>query len=271
MSGAVRRRRMKNGLRRLLAALLCLVLCVSVLPVPAAAEAGTISAAGDGTIEKAAESGSIAEAAVSGEETGIIGGQDPENGAVLREEVYINPLYADVISEEDLVRPKRDAKSRASGEVYSTEEEAGVYVREHMRNREETIVVLVAYSVYQDNPSGFLRGIKSVAMAHTGDPTEGDYILWQYAGWKGEAKLFINGEEYYVQVTYTVTYYTSAEQELEMDRAVADLLDSLELRGKSRYETIYTIYNYITNVVSVFYLCFICVHSPTKRTLLYTI
>ena len=174
---------MTNGTKRFLAALLCVLLCVSVLPVPAAAEAGMISAAGDGTIEKAAESGSITEAAVSGEDEEIAGGQDPENGAVLREEVYINPLYADVISEEDLVRPKRDAKSRASGEVYSTEEEAGVYVREHMRNREETIVVLVAYSVYQDNPSGFLRGIKRVAMAHTGDPTEGDYILWQYAGW----------------------------------------------------------------------------------------
>ena len=52
---------MTKGTKRLLAALLCLALCVSLLPLPAMAEAGTISAAEEGTITMAGESGSIAE------------------------------------------------------------------------------------------------------------------------------------------------------------------------------------------------------------------
>ena len=246
---------MTKGTRKLLAALLCLLLCVSLLPIPAMAEEGTISAAGGGSIEKTEEDGLVAEAAsASIEKTESTSGKEPSEGSVLQSEVYVNPLYADVVSEEDLSPAKKGAKLRSSGAIYTTEEEAGVYVRERMKIREESVVVLVTYTLYQENPSGFLRRIMNNARVHTGTSTEGDYLLWQYAGWSGEAKLFKNEEdEYYVQITYTVTYYTSYEQEQEMDLEVADLLDSLQLNGKSRYEMIYTVYNWITENVTYDY------------------
>ncbi len=241
---------MTKGTKRLLAALLCLALCVSLLPLPAMAEAGTISAAEEGTITMAGESGSIAEpGSVSKEDIENAGGPEPKDGELIREEVYINPLYADVFTEEDLTEPKGGGRKRAAGEVYATAEEAGAYARERLLIREESISVPVVKAVYEDDPSGFLKNIFHVAMEHTGVPTEGDYLLWQYVGWKGSAVLSSGN----VLITYTVTYYTSYEQELEMDRAVADLLDSLQTTEKGTYDTICTLYNWITEHVTYDY------------------
>ncbi len=241
---------MTKGTKRLLAALLCLALCVSLLPLPAMAEEGTISAAEEGTIAMTGESGSIAEpGSVSKEDIENAGGPEPKDGELIREEVYINPLYADVFTEEDLTEPKGGGRKRAAGEVYATAEEAGTYARERLLIREESISVPVVKAVYEDDPSGFLKNIFHIAMEHTGVPTEGDYLLWQYVGWKGSAVLSSGN----VLITYTVTYYTSYEQELEMDRAVADLLDSLQTTEKGTYDTICTLYNWITEHVTYDY------------------
>ena len=71
-------------------------------------------------------------------------------------------------------------------EYADTVEEAGEQIREGMKQREEVIQVYYQAPEYVD---GIMREIAQEALIHTGEPTEGDYLKWQYGGWNAEEKL----------------------------------------------------------------------------------
>ena len=59
-----------------------------------------------------------------------------------------------------------------------------------------------------------------------------------------EHKLLSNGK-LGMKATFTLAYRTTAEQEKQVDAAVAELLDSLELEGKSDYDKVKAIYDWM--------------------------
>lgn len=162
---------------------------------------------------------------------------------------YINPLYADVITEADLVQPvqvKPDAEPQAT--TNGSVEEAAAILREGMKNRAETVTVNVSYDGDYRNA---INAVSDAAMAHTGVADEGDYIRWQFAGWKSSisiSSIGINFTNY--TITYTLTYYTTAEQETEMDTAVDNLLTELNVQSMSDYEAVRAIYDYICSNIT---------------------
>lgn len=89
--------------------------------------------------------------------------------------IYINPEYADVITEDDLVKPSEDegdtAVSAAATEYCTTIEAAAELFRAEMKNRSETITVPYMYEGSYD--SAVSKQISTAAMEHTGDPEEG--------------------------------------------------------------------------------------------------
>ena len=90
----------------------------------------------------------------------------------------------------------------------------------------------------------------SEAIKHTGNPTEGDYLKWVYAGYKGKVSVIDSNGYSYVTFTYNMTYYTSAQQEATMDTAVTKLLNDLNLYSASDYNKVRGIYDYIcANIV----------------------
>ena len=169
------------------------------------------------------------------------------------QQTHINALYAEVISEEDLNEFPRPVLKADGEEIEyeTTVEGAGEKMREAMKQRLEVFTVYLQIpDVSNDELVALATDISTAAMVHNGDPTAGDYLLWQYAGWKAK----IGGERRdgiaYASYTYTVTYYTSAQQEAEVDAAVEQLLTELNVHGAEDQEKIRAVYDYIcANVV----------------------
>ena len=61
------------------------------------------------------------------------------------------------------------------------------------------------------------------------------------------------GSGYDVHITFTFTYLSDADQEAQMDQAVADLLSSLDLSSKTDYQKIKAIYDYICSNITYDY------------------
>ena len=132
---------------------------------------------------------------------------------------YINPLYADILTEADLVSSPPVLASGNGAAVYATYattvEDAGRTLREGMKDRQETVNVYIqipADAATDEYTKELFYLIADAALVHTGVPTEGDYLAWQYGGWKGSAGGDYVGDNANLTYTYPLTYYTSAAQ-----------------------------------------------------------
>lgn len=242
---------MRKKYSRLLAVLLTIAMCLSLLQGTVWAEVlveeiGQTTAGDEMKTEEIADS----EAILLEEE------QTQSNSSQIFTETYINPLYQDVISEEDLVKPEEDVLSLEENvflaeSAYSSVEKAIVSFRDQMKKRTKTIVVNVSTKESPDISHKIVDG----AVTHTGNPKEGDYLLWQYAGWNCSYSYSYSGGTYYITLTYTVTYYTSAAQEADVDKKIASLKSSLRLNDASMsdYQKIKAIYDYLTENVTYDY------------------
>ncbi|MCD8130955.1 MAG: hypothetical protein LUE16_06700 [Lachnospiraceae bacterium] len=155
---------------------------------------------------------------------------------------YINPLYEDVIGEDDLEQPSGIA-TVADVDYVTSINEAADDMRQGMEDRDTTIVI--GYQVEGDYDSSYASEILEEALEHTGVSTQGDYLRWQYAGWTASISYYSLSDVCYITYTFTMTYYTTADQEAELTTAVEEVESSLGLDSLSDYEKICAIYDYI--------------------------
>ena len=126
-------------------------------------------------------------------------------------------------------------------EYLSGQDEIVRTVRQGLVNREETITVDFVTDTWDENcGTAFMES----ALAHTGIPTEGDYLRWHLAGYETELAGYAAEDLFYITVTYRVSYYTTAVQEAEVTEQVAALLSELNPSG-SDYERIKCVYDWI--------------------------
>ncbi len=179
--------------------------------------------------------------------------EDSEASAVFYEEAdYINPLYEDVIQVSDLVQPDESRAAVYSNSNYvSTLSAAGNQLREPLKEHLENITVY--YQSTEEYYKGLTSDILEYALEHTGNPIEGDYLRWQFAGYRASISYQVQNGLYYMTMEYTFTYYTTSVQESELDQAIQQVLTQLNLNGKTDYEKIYDIYNYICQNVAYDY------------------
>lgn len=135
--------------------------------------------------------------------------------------------------------------------VFKTKEEAAKEVRKCMTARQESFSICVNTQGVASKE--WIASIMELALEHTGDPKEGDYLAWQFSKWSGSAKSSFYPWGYEHTVTFKVTYYTTAEQEAEVDAAVAQLLKTLNVSGKGNYEKIKAVYDYLCDNVTYDY------------------
>ena len=209
---------MKQGMKRLLCLVLTLVLVLGLVPQPALA---------------------------------LLADQSVTIGRILTEtDHYINPLYADTITQEDLVPLPENTIATAADEepVYHDNfADAAVAVREGMEARETTIVTYYRCAEYvkEDHSQ-----VYQAAIAHTGVPTEGDSLRWVFGGYNVSISRYQDADGMYcITYTYTMTYYTTAEQEAELTEAVDALLAELDLDGLTDYRKLRAVYDYICETI----------------------
>ena len=175
----------------------------------------------------------------------------PQKGFELNVPVRVNPVYASSVDPQQL-EEELDALSSAPvflSSGYVTEDEAVALLREQMTRRVNNIVVKVKTT--NNNANEVFNGIFDRALEHTGQPTEGDYLAWQYGG-AGVGSGYDydwDGQFCYYTLPYQITYYTTAAQEAELDVAIANLLSQWNAAGKSDYEKVSMINDYITGTV----------------------
>ena len=165
---------------------------------------------------------------------------------------YINPLYEDTVTEADLKKPGRPvlyADNRDDMYFYGPEE-AGNLIRDDLVNRDETIIVDIFVPYTGDAQGDFENACYETlawAMVHTGRSFEGDYLQWQYAGWGAAVDYYDVTDDGYLVMTvvFTITYYTTAEQERQMDQAVEALIAELGVYNSDNYTKLKAIYDYI--------------------------
>ena len=164
---------------------------------------------------------------------------------------YINPLYADVITEADLKKPGRPvlyADNRDEEYIYSPDY-AGELIRDDLVNRDETIIVDVFVPYTGDAQGDFENACYETlawAMAHTGVPNEGDYLQWQYGGWGAGVEDYYLSDGYLcMSIVFTMTYYTTADQEAVVTEKVNEVIASLDLNYADAYTRLKAIYDYI--------------------------
>lgn len=167
---------------------------------------------------------------------------------------HVNPIYADVIDEADIEKSTDNYPSVlfavGKQEYNDTIEEAGAEMRQKLVERVPSIEVTFVADFYNQD---YFNSIFSEAIKHTGEPTEGDYIAWHYGGWKGGVSYYHSGNKCYMTFKYNMTYYTTAEQEAELDIAVDNLLALLDLEGKDDYQKICAIYDYLCENITYDY------------------
>lgn len=127
--------------------------------------------------------------------------------------------------------------------VCTSIDESAAKLRAAMKERQE--IITIRYDSSNVDIDNICNEIFDAAMVHTGVPTEGDYLWFQHGGSSASITCLDN----YVEITYNVSYYTTAEQEAELNQAVSELMEALALDGKSDAQKIKTIYDYIcTNI-----------------------
>ena len=156
----------------------------------------------------------------------------------------VNPVYADIIDVDENEYYASSSPIKTYGIVtYVSESEAVKQLRQAMVNRETS--VQINYTTSNANINQSLHEVFDAAIAHTGNPVEGDYLKFTYGGHESHARAY-PGDMAKVEATYTISYYTTASQEAALDVEVTKLLDQLDLYDSSDYQKLRGVYEYIT-------------------------
>ena len=171
---------------------------------------------------------------------------------------YVNPAYAGKIGiprrQSTLsVQTAQITQPKKSGTVYPSEAAAAADLRKQMVSRSEVMSVTLR-SASKDVETIALN-LWNLAMDHVeGSGTTGDYLRWQFAAMSGsvEGESLDSGYQYtftYVpDTTYSDTIWlTTNAQEAALTNYIRNtILPQLSLGGKTTYQKVQAIYNWIT-------------------------
>ena len=124
---------------------------------------------------------------------------------------YINPLYANVPDAEHTVQ-MQTYDAPVSTVACADEAEAVAHMRQQMKQRSPSVSFSI--SLKEGDPDLADRVFEK-AVAHTGVPTEGDYLLWQFDRWSCSISGYTDRNGYHLTYTYDLFYHTTAQQEAE--------------------------------------------------------
>ena len=170
------------------------------------------------------------------------------------EMVYeINEAYQGVYTEEDIKSSvKTELKSyKASDEetipYFATYEDVVAYVKTCLLSRKQEINFTIPDSIWFAN---IVATIEKDIVRESADISckEGDYLKSNIVGWKYHAEVDYENATITNYINYI--YTSTAEQEDQVDAMIPQVLESLSLSGKTDYEKIKIIHDYIVNHIT---------------------
>ena len=131
---------------------------------------------------------------------------------------------------------------------YSALEDAAAELREYMVERHGGRKVI---RFYLEDERQLMQGqvwqtLLNAASVHTGVGTEGDALTWACSQVGYDMREEFDGTTHYITfVIDEMICYTTREQEQELNQKVEQILQELDLDGKSDYEKTFAIYDYV--------------------------
>ena len=171
---------------------------------------------------------------------------------------YVNPAYAGKIGiprrQSTLsVQTAQITQPKKAGTVYTKEAEAAADLRKQMVSRSEEMVVTLRSA--RDDMLTLAADLWDLALDHVeGSGTTGDYLRWQHTGKSCAMKKMPLASGYQYTFTYTpyteyfdTIWFTTNAQEAALTNYIRNtILPQLSLGGKTTYQKVQAIYNWIT-------------------------
>lgn len=146
--------------------------------------------------------------------------------------------------------PAPQPRTVESDGYIETVAEGAEVLRNAMKDREDSCVIYVCVSDWSDEfLSDLADALFIYALDHTGVPDEGDYLAMSIMETSVAIDGEVEGDLGYFALYYEIVYATTAAQERQVDDAVDQILDQLDLSGKNSDEKLRAIYDYIWNHV----------------------
>ena len=163
--------------------------------------------------------------------------------------------YRGVYSEEDIrahfaYQEEELVGANENATICGSYEEAVEYLKGRMKARQETVSFQVksgiseglGEKIYNDALSNAL--LEEVMKENSNTPAdEGDYIRANFIGYR----VAVSSGWDYVAVTYNFIFTSNADQESQVNARISSVMSSLNLEGKSSYEKLRAIHDYIVN------------------------
>jgi transglutaminase-like putative cysteine protease len=103
---------------------------------------------------------------------------------------------------------------------------------------------------YLNEASELADELVEYAMYNTNSPTEGDYVRYQYGGYKLSYSKTDTENIYEYELTITPIYYSTVDEENKVDEKVEEILEGLDIGKKaSDFEKISAVYDYVCSNV----------------------
>mgnify|MGYP004514083871 FL=1 len=187
----------------------------------------------------------------------LLFGKYDVQAATTLENQYTNPYYKDVITAPEHTSDVENYSLNQGNVEYTSDlKKIAENFRKQLVNRENEITIY--YHSDERITNEYFNSLTSqlfeLAVQHTGKGNEGDYILWHCQGWYVSAGWSSNSNGGFdLNMTYMVSYLSDAAQEEKVDQAEEEVFQKLKLSGKSDYQKIKAIYDYICENVSYDY------------------
>lgn len=179
-----------------------------------------------------------------------------EEDVPLVETVFkLNPIYEGFFDADELgaqaglyqdISPYAE---RGASEAFQTIQDAAVYLREQMLQRADAISFSLPAPVVTGSGSleALADDLVNAATAYTEDCTgqEGDALLWGYKSYGMTASS--DGVTFALE--FRMTYHSTYEQEQQLTAEVKRVMEGMALAGKSEYEKVKAIHDYICDHV----------------------
>ena len=179
---------------------------------------------------------------------------------IVTEEIYaVSPGYRSIYSESDI---RAFLSQRNTDELVGTNEDTETfdsyedvveYLREQMKVRQETVSIQVMSGVEDGLGKKVYETVKNdslwddVLEENADTPAdEGDYIK---ANLIGNSATIFHGPTI-LSVTFYFVYTSDAAQEEEVNGRIPSVMDSLNLEGKSDYEKLKIVYDYVVQHIT---------------------
>lgn len=173
----------------------------------------------------------------------ISAGNEAEHIHTVAQEVVTEmPVTDDFMDEIEVIAREMPNAVGNSDVIFTNTNDAMLYLRLQMKQRATN----VSFRIDGMNLNASeVSALYNDALAHTGVGDEGDYIKHHR---RSASYTYTNGSDedgLYFQIEYTMSWISTPEMEAEMNTAVPALLNELNLWGKSDYEKIKGVYDYI--------------------------